>query len=69
MYYELSYSSPLTHYAVGKYSSVDACERDCETRYGVKVKFELVQGVWRATIYSDVVIVLTLHTVVLLHAS
>ena len=35
----LVYSSDYTEYTAGTYPNMDACVRDCETRYGVRAPF------------------------------
>ncbi len=53
--YALHYISPYTLYHVDDYTSIDACERDCETRYKVKgLKFKLTDdGTWRCVVQGE----------------
>lgn len=55
MPYALTYISPFTIYLVkDDYPSIEACERDCETRYNVKgLKFKESDGSWRAIVSSE----------------
>lgn len=64
--YKLVYASDYTRYTVETYPSVEDCERDCQTRYGVdKLRFgQDDSGVLYSPLYTEEgVVVLTLHEV------
>jgi hypothetical protein len=64
--FRLVYSSDFTIYDVNIYPSVEDCERDCQTRYGVdKLRFGAEDsGVLYSLLYTEEgIVVLTLHEI------
>lgn len=60
--FTLEYSSPYTTYIIDTYASIEACMVDCVRRYGRMCVFKRAdENTFKATIYGEEEITLTLH--------
>lgn len=69
--FRLEYSSDYTTYTAGEYPTVEACMRECKTRYGIEGTFGHDDaGVLYTALYADDgIVVLKLYEVESTHAS
>lgn len=59
--FKLVYASDYTEYTAGTYPSMDACVKDCETRYGV-TRFGMDDdGTLYSIVYADGIVVLKVY--------